>query len=147
MIRLDDERGFTLIELLTVVMIIGSLSALAMTGFFVYKNEAYFARAQVTLHDARTALEAGYEDIVDLGALDLWSGSDGAALGGQLATMFPAMGVPVDTRMHAMQTPCGDGQNMELIIVYACTAERFTSWTRTCGGFEVLSDGVAIGMC
>jgi prepilin-type N-terminal cleavage/methylation domain-containing protein len=141
------EGGFTLIELLTVTMIIASLTLLAYTGFVVYKDNAYLAKAQMTLHDARTSLEAGIETVGAAGDLDGWSGSNGEDLVAPLVDMFPGLGIPSTVQVHATQTDCGTGQNMYMIFVYACKAEKYTSWIRTCGGFELRNEGDVGGVC
>lgn len=144
---LRGNEGFTLIELLTVIMIIASLAMMSLTGFTVYKKNAHFAQAQVTMHSARTALEAGITDNQDAGTLSGWSAIDGSALPAPLSDLFPAIAVPKDVRMFGSQTDCGNGNYMYTVIVYACSAEKYTSWLRTCAGFEATNEGDVGGMC
>ncbi len=144
---LKDNSGFTLIELLTVVMILASLAMMSLTGMTIYKKNAHFAKAQVTMHSARTALEAGITDNQDAGTVSGWSASNGAPLAPPLSDLFPAIAVPDQVRMFGSQMDCGDGNYMYSVIVYACTAEKFTSWLRTCAGFEVSNEGDVAGMC
>jgi prepilin-type N-terminal cleavage/methylation domain-containing protein len=144
---LKNDSGFTLIELLTVIMIVASLAMMSITGFTLYKRNAQFAQAQVTMHSARTALEAGITDNQDSGTVSGWSASDGSDLVAPLSDLFPSIGVPKDVRMFGAQTDCGDGSYMYSVIVYACKADKYTSWVRTCAGFEVANEGEVAGMC
>ena len=144
---LSDDSGFTLIELLTVIMILSSLAMMSLSGFIIYKKGAHMAKAQVTMHDARTALEAGITDMGDAGTLSGWSATDGSPLVSPLSDLFPSMAVPKDVRMFGAQMDCGDGNYMYTINIYACPADKFTTYIRTCAGFEVSNDGDVAGMC
>ena len=57
-----NQSGFTLIELLVVLAILGILAAIALTNFYVYKDNAYNATAQSDLRNAINAEEAIYAD-------------------------------------------------------------------------------------
>ena len=58
-VRVFDESGFTLIELLIVMSIIGILSALGLTSFWVMQERAEYAKGQTTMGSAITAFEVG----------------------------------------------------------------------------------------
>lgn len=60
--RLADERGMTMVELLTVVVVIGTLAAIAVPAFFHHRDRAQDATAQATVRAAQTAaIEIGQE--------------------------------------------------------------------------------------
>ena len=60
--RLADERGMTMIELLTVVVILGTLMAIAVPAFFHHRDRASDANAKASARAAQTAaMEIGQE--------------------------------------------------------------------------------------
>ena len=59
---LRDERGMTMVELLTVVVVIGTLMAIAVPAFFHHRDKARDASAQASARAAQTAaIEIGQE--------------------------------------------------------------------------------------
>ena len=60
--RLADERGMTMIEVLTVVVILGTLMAIAVPAFFNHRDRARDANAKASVRAAQTAaMEIGQE--------------------------------------------------------------------------------------
>ena len=144
-----NQSGFTLVELLITTAIIGILGAIAITTFAEYKENALFSKAQSDLRNARTALEAGLDDLAGLGNMDESSVTTGGALAGNLATALPAMLTSDGVMLRLVLTDCGfGGKTMVQMYSYACQPELVTWYLRTCGDFEInMSRAPAPGIC
>lgn len=59
---MKQQSGFTLIELLVVVAIIGILSQLGLTSFYVYRADAAYANVKRAIHEVNNAASAGVLD-------------------------------------------------------------------------------------
>lgn len=133
-----NQRGFTLIELLWVMAIIGILTALGFMNFIGYRQNAEFAKAEITMGDARTAAEAGYDFIVGKGFVFGASGSNGEPLAGDLLGAFPGLSVSDRVKIQASFFECGiEGRVMSQITVYACEGGKGIWYLSTCGGFNM----------
>jgi len=62
MLKVRNCHGFTLIELLIIVAIIGVLASIAIPQFLTYQRKSFNAQAISDLKNAKTALEAFYQD-------------------------------------------------------------------------------------
>ena len=145
--RLRDERGFTLIELLTVCTIIAVLGAISLTSYMIYADKAEYTKAESALRNARTALEAGLQNMegreFGLGGV---SGSHGEPLIGDMQEALPGMVVPDRVRLMVNRFNCGEeGRVADVVIVWACTPGFSTSYVRTCQGVEIITGKLAVG--
>ena len=86
-----DKRGFTIIELLVVVVIIGSLAAIAIPKFSATKDKARMASVKSDLRNTMTAEEAYFADYSTFGSLtDLQNNSNYSLSTGNAGTVIPA---------------------------------------------------------
>jgi len=58
--RVHDERGFTLAELLVVLLILGSLSAIAVLSITRFLGSGTAEAANIEVHNAHTAISAAW---------------------------------------------------------------------------------------
>lgn len=144
-----DERGFSLIELLTVVAILGILATIAINTFWTYRDMAIFAQAQSTLRHSLVALEAGRDELPDLGNLDESSGVGGGPTVGNLGVALPGMMLTEGVQLRLSLVPCGfDNKVMTTVYAYACAPDLYTFWMRTCGDVEfTMPKAVGAGVC
>ena len=140
------ESGFTLIELLIVIAILGILSSLMMTSFWIYKERAEYAKAQTLLHQAKTAFEVGDQDAAPGHTMPLQtSATDGSSLAGPLSDMLPALVMPDQVQLSAIYASCANGAPMQLaqfLSINPCKATRRMQWTRFCNGVEIHLEGI-----
>ena len=90
-VRSLGEHGFTLVELIITTAIIAVLGAIAISTFAEYRENAIFSKAQNDMRNARTALEAGIDDLAGLGFIDESSGTIGGPVAVDMAVALPAM--------------------------------------------------------
>jgi|GEM_PF-2392262 len=145
---IDDESGATIIELLYTVAIIAILASASWGAYSMHQENAEYARAEVTYRNARTALELGDQDAPSGTALAYaLSGSDGGALVGDLDVMMPGMVLPENVQVGAQLNKCGSGSDAmdvnQVIVASPCRGKKYTTWTRFCGGLEVLQADLA----
>lgn len=57
-----DDRGFTLIEVLVIVVLIGVLSALAISQYAAFRSRSYDSKVTAAVRGAATGEEAYYAD-------------------------------------------------------------------------------------
>lgn len=143
----DAESGFTLVELLTVVAIIGVLASLGISSFKVYRTSAYYALISQTYGQARTAMEAGINDVDNPPAL--------VPLTQQLAAgdiqnngardLLPALKLPKDTLFKVSYDPdCSAGGCVrEFIEVKHCKGAEYLQWSRLGDGTDVLLEKIS----
>ena len=77
--RLREERGFTLAELLATILIIGILSAIAVTQYLGHKDRAQDAEAKSYARNLVTQVEACFAGKADYRDCDVKSELDNAA--------------------------------------------------------------------
>ncbi len=149
----SKEDGFTLIELLYAISIIGILSVMMWGAFYVYKENAEYAKAEATLRNARTAMEVGDQEASEGMAVGLsFSEVDGGPVEGDLQVMLPGATVSPDVRLGAMYFNCTPEDGMaisQMIIAQPCKANRYISWTKFCNGLEVQQNNIEMdeGVC
>lgn len=151
-IRLHSERGFTFIELLVTVAILGVLSALALTAFAVYKDNAEVARGQSTMRNARVSFEVGDEDATPGLSVPLtFTATAGGPVPGALSAILPGAETPKDLMLGAQYEYCDTNspamQLNQLLVVVPCRATRRLQWMRFCGGLEVIQENLPGGGC
>jgi prepilin-type N-terminal cleavage/methylation domain-containing protein len=112
MIKKQRESGFTLIELMTVSSIILILAKLSIANYESIKQTVYEKSLDSTLHDAKTAIEAGKGNFTEsnMNWLSLWTDGDGnmhAFAGGPdgggevpAGQIVPGINVGHDTRLN-----------------------------------------------
>ncbi len=147
---LSNSRGFTMIELLISVAIIGVLAALSMSAFFIYKNDAEYAKAETDLRNARTAFEAGIQDDPS-GSLALaFTGTGGGVLPVAMQNVLPNAMTSKDVKLGVQYDACpaggGAGVLSQYLVATSCNAHRAAMWTRFCDGIEVFV-GEVPGAC
>ena len=137
----EGEKGFSLIELLVVIATLSALLGITLTSFWIYKEEAAYRVAEQTLRNARTAFELGDSEVPDGFAFGATQNA-GGSVSGDLAEIMPGMNVPNNVILEATYNNCVDGSGpMDLnglLTVYPCLANKYTQWTRFCGGLEIL---------
>ncbi len=148
-VRSLGEHGFTLVELIITTAIIAVLGAIAISTFAEYRENAIFSKAQNDMRNARTALEAGIDDLAGLGFIDESSGTIGGPVAGDMAVALPAMVTSEGVMVRVMLHDCGfGGKTMVHMFSYACAPELATVWFRTCGDFEwQISQMATPGIC
>lgn len=150
-VNIRSERGFSLIELLTVMVIVGVLAKLSLTGFTIYKGKAEFSKAASLYNNARTSAAAGEEDLGDTYSMSYTeSTSSGAALAGSLASFFPNMTMAKDVVLGASVNPCASGGlDPNLIIsVKPCRGDgKHIEYVRFCDGSDSIDFSSAGNGC
>lgn len=151
-LKFSDQGGFTLVELLWACGVLSLLYGISISMYEVYKDKAETARARVTMHNTRTALEAGRQYLSPDEAIAGASGQHGEPLAGDLDRALPGLAVSDGVMINLNLIPCGPGtdvDHMEMISVYACNVDSYVWYVRTCGGFEIVRNypGSAPGVC
>lgn len=147
-----SEKGFTLIELLMVVVIIGILSALGMTSFFIWKEKAEYAKGQSTLRSAITAFEAGDSEApegtsVALTTTDTAGGPMPAALKDLLPGAVNSPYVELSASYESCDTGSAGLQVNRFLSVTPCKTTKRMTYTVFCNGTVVQLDNLAGGGC
>ncbi len=137
-----SERGASMIELLYVIVIIGVLSMISLTGYAMYREDAEYAKAESTLRNARTAFEVGDQEAPEgLTIPATFSDTVGGPVAGPLATLLPGAKVSKDVRLGAAYTYCDPGVDpvtvKQLLISQPCRSSRYTTWLKLCNGTEI----------
>ncbi len=140
-----------MIELLTVIVIIGILAQLALTGFMVYRGKAEFAKAESLYRNARTAATAGEEDAGTGFTMAYTETTDtGGPLAGALAQFYPTLNAPKDVILGSSVTPCA-GSTFDpnvVLVVKPCRGDgKHIEYTRFCNGIETVDNRVAGNGC
>lgn len=144
-----DERGFTLIEMMTILIILFALTSLSFTFFISYKTDAEYSKAEVTHRNAQTAFKIGeieFEEGENYGYT--LSNTTGEIAGGDLGAMLPGMVISQEVRVGASLTACNpssDPLDLHMLLVSEpCRGEKYTRWSRFCGGIEIMQEHLAI---
>ena len=148
---LSSEHGFTIIELFLVVFLIAVLSALGLSAFYVWKDNAEYARAQDTMHQALTALQLGIMEAPDgfevPNISNALSGTDGSDLSGNLAIMFPGASVPSGVQLGAVWLGCPTPNvTRHVVVAIPCKVAqkpRVVLWQKLCDGTVLWLDNVS----
>ena len=145
--KTESEGGFTLIELLTVVAIIGVLATLGATSFSVYRTKAYYAMISQTYEQARTAMEAGINNIDSPPGLVPLTEQKirGSITDGAANALLPALKLPPEVAFQVSYDPdCLDaGCTKEFIQVNHCKGEEYIQWSRLGNGIDVLLENLS----
>lgn len=146
---LQDEKGFTFIEMLTVLVMLFALTSLSFTFFISYKTDAEYSKAEVTHRNAQTAFKIGeieFEEGENYGYSV--SNTTGEIAGGDLGAMLPGMVVSQEVRVGASLsacTPSSDPLDLHMLLVSEpCRGDKYTRWSRFCGGLEITQEHLAI---
>lgn len=137
------ESGFTLVELLVTVSIIGVLAQLSITSFYIYKGKAEFAKAASLYRNARTAEQAGTDDLGSSFTMSYTESTDsGGALAGLLAGLLPGITMPKDVIVGASVDSCSSGGGMDpnlVLVVKPCRGDgKHIEYVRLCNGIDTL---------
>lgn len=145
---LGAEAGFTLIELLTTMAIISILSGLAISTYFLYRENAEYSKGVATLRNARTAYGAGELELPEGYSMAFTqTGVSGGNLSGELSRVLPGANTPGQVRLGAEVNQCDEGSDpldrAAFIVSEPCLSEQEVRWQKFCGGIEILSEHVA----
>ena len=135
--RINNQSGWSLLELMVITSILGVLAGIMTSSLQIYSDTAEYGKAEVAQRNALTAIEAGSTSIEGIALIDDWSGQFGEPLAGDLANALPGMVVPVDVQIHGIFVQCADGSSESHavnFITYACGADQYLAWVKTCGG-------------
>lgn len=143
----SSQRGFTLIELLVIISIIGLLAGLGITAFKVYRSNAAYSVVEVSIRDARTAIEASLNDpdnpplAVPLTAQT----AQGVVTDAAASQFLPGFRVPRSTKFQVSYDPtCTVAAcQSELVQVNHCKGDEFARWVRFGDGVDVLLEHLA----
>lgn len=151
------EGGFTLIELIIVFSIIGILASMAVTAFYVYREDVEYAKVEADLRNARLAASAfEFEDDSLPAGFSVpltFSATDGSPLAGNLATILPGGSVSPDVMLGASYDACdATSHPFDLnsrILSLPCRADRYAFYVKFCGGFNIYIPNIALpgGIC
>jgi prepilin-type N-terminal cleavage/methylation domain-containing protein len=143
-----SDSGFTLVELLYVMALISILTSMSWGAFAMYKNDAEYARAETTLHNARSAIEVGDQEATVGSTMPFtYSNAAGDLMADDsplFETYLPGMTVPPGVRVGLRYTKCNrtnpDGSpNFNLsyyIVSQPCNADKQIRYYRWCDGFD-----------
>jgi prepilin-type N-terminal cleavage/methylation domain-containing protein len=140
-VSLHNEQGFTLIELLTVIGIIGVVSALGLTSFYVYKSDAAYSSAARLVQDSITAVEAAVS-IPDqvLPEVPGYVQTDQGQVSDPVArTFLEGIAVPRKMKFQFTYDPTCDSSACVQASVQAnhCQAVDYPRWVRYGDGLDV----------
>jgi len=142
----NEATGFTLVELLVTVAILLILGALALTGFEVYKEQAYVRVSEELMGNARTALEAGKQDSETFpsGMMTVDQNAAGPMADATGQLLFPGLVLPKNFRVFATHDPsCAVDSCLEdFIQTRHCKTNKKTVYFRTYGGIEATTFNV-----
>lgn len=137
--RRFDSQGFTLIELLVTIAILMILSGIALTGYTVYKDQAYGRIAEQMMNQARTALEAGKQDSERFPdeLMEVDQNSSGVVTGDN-QILLPGLVLPEHFRVYVTHDPtCADDSCLEdYILTRHCKTGKKVVYFKTYGGIE-----------
>ena len=149
--RRRRELGFTLIELLTVISILGILASLCLQSLKVYRSSAAYGVANSSVRNARTALEATFNNPdVTFSPLAMTSQSTPGPLTNATArSVFPAFQVSRNTTFTAYFDPaCLDSSCIAgFMQVQHCQGLKYLNYTRFGDGADILLENIDGGGC
>ncbi len=133
------DSGFTLLELLVVMTMIGILSYLGLTSFYVYKSDAAYSVAESVLRNARVAVEASLNDIDNPpAAVDLVQTASGKITNQSASQYLPGMQLPKNIKITVVYDPsCAEaGCQSDFLEVRHCLGKEYLQWVRFGDGTE-----------
>lgn len=137
------QGGFSLVELLIVIAIIGVLSMLGTTAFWIYKDRAEYAKGESTMRNVRVNAVDGDLEAADGLFIGLTTTDrSGGPMPAGLDEILPGAVTPPDLVLAALYDSCDAGdppmQVKQLISVAPCRSVRSLRWTKFCNGLELL---------
>jgi prepilin-type N-terminal cleavage/methylation domain-containing protein len=140
------QSGFTLIELLITIATIMVLSGIALTGFTVYKEQAYIRMEEQMMQQARTALEAGKQDSESFPdeAIIVDQRTPGPMADDSGKQLLPGLTLPPEFRVYAKHDPtCSDSGCMEdYLITRSCHTHKKVVYFHMYQGVEATMSNV-----
>jgi len=146
-----SDRGFTLIELLVITVLIGILASLSLTSFQLYRASAAYRVSQITMHDARNAIEAGTSDVSNIPAAVAPTSqrAQGPVANAAANRLLPGFIVPHNTSFSVSFDPtCVTAAcQYESLQVRHCQAQQYSRWIRYGDGVDVLLENISGSGC
>jgi prepilin-type N-terminal cleavage/methylation domain-containing protein len=141
-----SQKGFTLIELLAVIGITGVLGGLALTSFYVYRSDAYYATVEAAVRNGITSVEAGLTADPAPGAVSLVTqAAPGFLTDSNASSLMPGFRVPKSSKVRVAYDPsCVDGSCSAVFLqINHCKGDEYIQWMKMGSGVDVLVDRVA----
>jgi prepilin-type N-terminal cleavage/methylation domain-containing protein len=147
----QSEQGFTLIELLTVIGIIGVVSALGLTSFYVYKSDAAYAVSARLVQDGVQAVEASLSlpDQILPEVASYSQSSQGPISDPSAATVLSGIMVPRKMKLQFSFDPaCLSGACVAASLqANHCQAVDFPRWVRYGDGVDIRLEHIVGSGC
>lgn len=147
----NRESGFTLIELLTVVGIIGVLSSLGITSFYVYRSDAAYAVSERLVSDGRQSIEATLNAVDETHPTisNYVQSTQGPITDATAAKVLVGVNVPRKAKIEVSFDPDCDNSGCVMASVQAnhCQADEHIKWIRYGDGVDIRLEHLAGGGC
>ena len=144
-----NQNGFTLIELLVAILLIGVLSYLGLTSFWVYRSDAAYSVAQEVMYNSRVTVAAGENADSPPPATSFVQTVQGPITDGNGKLYMPGMELPQEVKLTAQYDPtCVDSScQSDFLEVRHCLSAEYIQWVRFGDDVETELDNLPGGGC